>query len=96
MNTERIRALSLALLPLLAACQHDMPGAEPASAFGEANRQTLMAQVVDPDPQYADETVATSAEHAAQAVDRYRRDAVKKPEKLRSTSISSGSAGSAQ
>ena len=89
MNTERARWLAaLSLLPLLAAGEHDMPGAKPASTFGDANRQTMMAQVIDPDPQY-DGPMATSAEHAAQAVDRYKRDQVKQPDKVRSTEVSS-------
>lgn len=91
MNSDRMRLLALSLLPLLAACEHDMPGAKAASTFGEANRQTLMAQVIDPDPQYESAVPPTSAEHAAQAVDRYKRDAVKKPDKVRSTQVSSGS-----
>ena len=57
--------------------------------FGEANRQTYAAMVVDPDPQYA-EPLATSAEHAAQAVQRYREDAVKQPESVSSTEGSGG------
>jgi hypothetical protein len=59
--------------------------------FGEANRQTYAAMVVDPDPQY-DEPMATSAEHAADAVDRYREGEVKQPERIRSTE-SGGSGG---
>lgn len=98
MNTERARRLApaalsiLAALPLLAACEHDMAGTgEPLSTFGEANRQTMMAQVIDPDPQYEYLDPATSAEHAGQAVERYRKDKVKKPERVRSTVSVSGS-----
>ena len=59
--------------------------------FGEANRQTYAAMVIDPDPQYA-EPLATSAEHAADAIERYRDDAVKQPERTSSTE-GSGSGG---
>ena len=79
--------LALAALPLLAGCETGMAGrGEPASTFGEANRQTMLAQVVDPDPQYEFLDPETSAEHAAKAVERYRKDAVKKPERVKSTS----------
>ena len=77
------RWLALAAgMTLLAACQTDQAGMEgPASTFGEANRQTMLAQVIDPEPQYeADAT--SSADHAAQAVERYRKGAVKQPEQV--------------
>lgn len=79
MNIDR-RIFALALvLPLLAACEttfRDTQG--DVAEFGEPNRQTMAAQVIDPDPVYAD-TVPTSAEHAGQAVDRYRDGTVKQP-----------------
>ena len=59
--------------------------------FGEANRQTYAAMVIDPDPQY-DEPLATSAEHASDAIERYRTDAVKQPERI-SSSEGAGSGG---
>ena len=91
MNSDRTRWLILASLPLLGACAYDgaTNGVQPASAFGEANRQTTMAQVVYPDPEYDTLVPATSAKHAAQAADRYHRDAVKKPERVSSTETSS-------
>jgi len=92
MSIDRARLFCLAVLPLLASCEHDQLGGEPASAFGEANRQTMMAQVVDPDPVYETLVPETSAQHAAQAVERYARDRVKKPERLSTTEeISSSS-----
>ena len=94
MNIDRLRLASLGLaLPLLAACGLDKAGVESASTFGEANRQTMMAQVVDPDPQYEYLDPETSALHAAQAVERYRTDKVKRPEKVRSTQSSGGGGG---
>lgn len=60
------------------------------AAFGEANRQTMMAQVVNPDPVYDTELV-TSGEKAAGAVERYREDAVKQPENISTTESTSGS-----
>lgn len=92
MNTDRAkRALGLALLPLAAGCSsipsiYEQPG---DSTFGEANRQTFMAQVVNPDPVYA-EPMTTSGDHAADAIERYRNDAVKEPETIRATEGMSG------
>jgi hypothetical protein len=96
MNTDRARRLAFAALPLLlAGCEHDYAGAvKPASSFGEANRQTMMAQVIDPDPQYETLTPPTSGEHAGQAVDRYRKDKVKKPERVMSTQTGRSGSGS--
>lgn len=78
---------------LLSGCEtgfRDMKGE--ITSFGEANRQTMMAQVVDPDPQY-DEALRTSAEHAGQAADRYHKDRVKKPERVKSTAATGGGGG---
>ena len=86
--------LALIALPLLAGCAQGMfEGSKPASTFGEANRQTMLAQIVDPDPQYEYLDPATSGEHAAKAIDRYRNDSVKKPDKVRAASAT-GSGGS--
>jgi hypothetical protein len=73
------KASLVALLPVLASgCTHTYPG-PPASEFGEANRLTMAAQVVDPDPQYDTLNPPTSGEHAGQAAERYRTDKVKQP-----------------
>ncbi|ALE16856.1 hypothetical protein AMC99_01564 [Altererythrobacter epoxidivorans] len=53
--------------------------------FGEANRATFAAMVVNPDPQYDDPNPNTSADHAVKAIERYRNDAVKKPERISTT-----------
>lgn len=93
MNSDQVRRFAcLALLPLAAGCA-SVPSLyeQPDDAtFGEANRQTMMAQVINPDPVY-DEPLVTSGEHAADAVDRYHRDAVKQPESISTTSGSGGS-----
>lgn len=61
--------------------------------FGEANRQTMLAQVIDPDPVYSTGIPETSADHAAQAVERYRTDKVKKPERPRTTNVGTSGGG---
>lgn len=60
--------------------------------LGEANRLTYAAMIVDPEPVY-DTEMPTSAEHAAQAEERYRKDKVKKPATIRSTSGTGGGGG---
>ena len=57
--------------------------------FGEANRQTYAAMIIDPDPQY-DGPMEGSAEHASDAVERYREGNVEQPESVRTTSGSGG------
>ena len=60
--------------------------------FGEANRQTYAAMIIDPDPQY-EEPMATSADHAADAIERYRTDKVKHPDTIRATEGVASSGG---
>ena len=92
MSIDRARRVAcLTLLPLAAGCASvpsllEQPG---DAAFGEANRQTMMAQVIDPDPVH-DAPMVGSGEHAAAAVERYRTDSVKQPESIRTTEAASG------
>ena len=58
--------------------------------FGEASRQTLMAQVVNPNPEYSETRPASSAEHAQQAIERYRNDEVKQPEATQTSDFGEG------
>jgi len=88
----RVPVLALAL-GFLAGCAHDsesLMGVD--STWGEANRRTMAAQVVNPEPDYTYQDMETSAEHAAEAVERYRTDKVKQPQKvdIESRSLSSG------
>lgn len=90
----------LALPPLLvlalAACASG-PNGQPYMGgpdnFGEANRVTMAAQVVDPDPAYDTAVPETYAEHAGQAAERYRTDKVKKPDKVRTSTMKAESSG---
>ena len=61
--------------------------------FGEANRATYAAMVVNPDPEYDTPIPTTSAEKAAQAIERYRNDQVKQPERVSTTENISGGGG---
>ncbi len=87
-NVRRV-ALALATLPFLGGCITQSILEEPGdSKFGEANRQTMMAQIIDPEPVYEGPLV-TSGNHAAQAVDRYNKDTVKQPDRVQTSSGSS-------
>lgn len=94
MNIERtlVLALGVTLLGGCAAYGNVSTGQFDPADMGEANRQTYAAMIVNPEPVY-DSEMETSAEHAAQAIDRYREDAVKEPETIRSTEVSGGSGG---
>lgn len=90
---SRLAPLLLAGSLVLAGCAQthtaNLEPIDPAD-FGEANRQTYAAMIIDPDPQY-DGPMETSAEHAADAAERYREGEVKQPERVRSTeSVRSG------
>lgn len=91
MNIKYSRLAGITAVSLtLASCATNSMFEEPGdTTFGEANRQTMMAQVIDPDPQYDDLVPVSSGEHAAAAVERYRTDRVKQPDNV-STSESSG------
>ncbi len=62
------------------------------SVFGEANRQTMMAQVINPEPIYT-EPMTTSGEHAATAIERYRNDQVPDPAASSTTAGVTGGSG---
>jgi hypothetical protein len=84
---------ALAALALLGGCATDGEMAGVDSTWGEANRQTFAAQVIDPNPEYETAVPETSGDHAAQAIDRYRKDQVKKPERLETNKASGSSPG---
>lgn len=91
MNIDRVTLALLAACALSGCATYGSigNGKIDEADFGEANRQTMAAQVIDPDPQY-DEPMATSGDHAAQAIDRYRTDSVKQPESTSSRSLNGG------
>lgn len=86
MNSKLVTALALGgSVLLLAGCEHALGARPDAAAFGEPNRQTMMAQVIDPDPQF-DGPMEGSGDLTAQAIERHRTDRVKQPERIRTTS----------
>lgn len=83
MASDRIRMLALAGLGLcLAGCASTgQPGFAIKDNFGEAYRQTLAAQVIDPAPEYGTAQAAVSADAMAQAIERYRTGKVRQPDR---------------
>ncbi|TNE36550.1 MAG: hypothetical protein EP347_10830 [Alphaproteobacteria bacterium] len=62
---------------------------EPLNAtFGEAHRNNMAAQIIDPTP--SEEDVVADGNNAAAATERYQTDSVKEPKAPRSSSLSSG------
>jgi len=59
-------------------------------SWGEANRQTMAAQIIDPTPHYDTAVPETSGEHAAQAVGRYRKGQVIQPDRISTSSVNTG------
>ena len=90
----RVACAALPVL-LLGGCATDGTGslASASDNFGEANRQTMMAQVIDPTPEYDTAAPAGNGEQAAKAVERYRKDQVKKPERVKTTNAGLGTGG---
>lgn len=64
--------------------------------WGEANRQTMAAQIIDPAPRYDTPVPATSGDEVARALENYRTGNVEQPDSGGTTSgsISIGSASS--
>ncbi|MBB4615658.1 hypothetical protein [Novosphingobium taihuense] len=86
MRIEALRVGLLGAVLMVGGCVTD--GGE--MALGEATNRTLRAQIIDPAPvyEYADPT--TSGVLAAAAIERYRTDKVKKPERVKTSDLSQG------
>ena len=95
MTIERKHILLLGVSALAAtACTNndgrfDLTQGDPS--WGEANRATMAAQVVDPSPEYENPIPPTSASNAVRAADAYREGTVEEVEDLSTTeTISEG------
>lgn len=91
MNTKRTRTL-LAGAALLSstACMNnddrfDLTQGDPT--WGDANRATMAAQVIDPSPEYDTPIPPTSASNAVRAADKYREGTVEQPERISTSEI---------
>lgn len=94
MNIDRRMLAAAAAAGLLCACTADGRQTIASASFGEANRQTMLAQVIDPDPQYTEAASQRSADAAAAAVERYRKGLVKKPDRVRTSNVGVSTGGS--
>ena len=86
MNSKAI-VLALAALPLLGGCatyHSTAAGKLDPADFGEANRQTYAAMIVNPDPEY-DTEMAGNAQQGTDAIERVREGQVKQPERISTT-----------
>ncbi len=94
MNIKPVASLALGA-SLLAGCASTysaQSGIIDPEDFGEANRQTYAAMIVNPDPVYT-EPMETSAEAAADAVERVRERNVIVTDAEDTTSVSGGGGG---
>ena len=64
-----------------------------ADNWGEAYRQTLAAQIINPAPEYVDPVPLSSGAKAAAALERYRTDTVKQPAHQSLSNVGSKSGG---
>jgi type IV pilus biogenesis protein CpaD/CtpE len=97
MRTRLFIPVAVAALAALSGCATDGPNGMAYMGgpdnFGEANRQTYAAQIIDPAPVYDTAVAESSGDHAAQAIDRYRTDKVKKPERINTSNVKTSGGG---
>lgn len=98
MPIDRLRTLVLiGLAGCLAGCASTSAGGlqlGKADNFGEAYRQTFAAQIINPNPEYADPVPLSSGAKAVAALERYRTDNVKQPARQSLSNVGSKSGGS--
>ena len=87
MNSKHLRIIVLTASALATAgCATgsgtDFMGDE---SWGEANRRTMAAQVVDPNPVYETAIPPTTAVNAVTAIEHYRDGTVEEPERVSTT-----------
>ncbi len=86
MNSKSILTVLIAL-PLLGGCatyHSNAAGKLDPADFGEANRQTYAAMIVNPDPEHDTEMVG-NAEQGTDAIERVREGTVKRPARISTT-----------
>lgn len=65
-----------------------------ADNFGEANRQTFAAMVINPNPEYDEPMAPGDGERAAQAIERLRTGKLKMPERQNLSAVGKSGGGS--
>lgn len=98
MPIDRLRRIALAALVccLTGCATADGRGlnSSPKDNFGEATRQTFAAQIINPNPEYADQVPATSGAQVSAAIERYRTGRVKQPVSQRTSQVGIQTGGS--
>jgi hypothetical protein len=86
------------MLPLAGCASIDPQTGSPDPRFSEASRWNAAAQIIDPDPVWAEnsEQPGASGAKAAGAAERYRTDRVKEPRVQTTTTTTTGGAGAGQ
>ncbi len=89
MTIDRTRLLLASAAALAAsACvnndgRFDLQAGDPT--WGDANRMTMAAQVIDPAPEYDTPIPPTTAVNASRAADAYREGRVEQPDRISTT-----------
>lgn len=96
MLSDRLRPLTLIVLAgSIAGCASGGGlNLGKADNWGEAYRQTLAAQIINPAPEYNDPVPLSSGARAVAALERYRTDAVKQPARQSLSTIGRQGGGS--
>ena len=99
MSFKRLSLAVAVMVPLGACASIDPQTGSPDPRFGEASRWNAAAQIIDPDPVYAEasQQPGGSGAKAAGAAERYRTDRVKEPRvQTTSTGVAGAGAGTGQ
>ena len=93
-SKRQTAALAACAVMVLSGCA--TPGGLPPGQdnFGEAVRQTMTAQIIDPAPEYDTQFTETSGAQVAGAIERYRTGKVKQPAASSISTIGRQSGGS--
>lgn len=91
--TTRFIAVGVICIGLSACAEHSLLEGPGDASFGEANRQTMMAQVINPEPEYETD-MQGNGQRTAAAVQRYREGKVTQPDGIRTTNVGNESSSS--
>ena len=89
MNSRALLFAGTLILPLCACATADKEWlGHQDPTWGDANRATMAAQVINPNPEYETQIPPTSAANATNAIDRYREGRVEQPDRISTSETS--------